>query len=231
MNSNLAFASNPMIKDTPWDSKVFGVYTAEILEYSARTLDEAIKRPGHYTLKLNPLADKALALQYGFYFCDTLLEPVCKKGEFVLSIHPNIHVANDTPLDKLLSICDGAFNNGRFHRDPYINKKLADKRYVQWLEDLATRGKIYSLMFNDDVAGFIATNNNQLQLHAVSSQYRGQGLAKYWWSAVANILFENGHETVSSSISSSNLPVLNLYAGLGFKFTNSVDIYHLLIKP
>lgn len=231
MNSNLAFANNPMIKDTPWDYKVFGFYTAEILEYSRRTLDEAIQRPGHYTLKLNPLADKTLALQYGFYFCDTLLEPVCKKEDLVLSTHPEIHITDDVPLSELLKICDGAFHNGRFHRDPYIDKKLADKRYLQWLEDLAGRGKIYSLMFNDQVAGFTATKNNQLQLHAIANEYRGQGLAKYWWSAVTNRLFEKGHETVSSSISSSHLPVLNLYAGLGFKFTNSVDIYHLLVKP
>lgn len=231
MNSNLALQSTPMIKDTPWDNKVFGFYTAEILEYSARTLEQAIRRPGHYTLKLNPLADKSLALQYGFYFCDTLLEPVCKQGDLVLSNHPDIHITDDVPLGELLKICDGAFHNGRFHRDPYIEKKLADKRYLQWLEDLAGRGKIYSLMLGEHIAGFIATNNNQLQLHAIANEYRGKGLAKYWWSAVTNKLFENGYETVSSSISSSHLPVLNLYAGLGFKFTNSMDIYHLLVKP
>lgn len=231
MNSNLAYANSSMIKDTPWDNKVFGIYTAEILEYSPKTLDQAIRQPGHYTLKLNPLADKGLALQYGFYFCDTLLEPVCKKGDLVLSKHPDISISDTVSLDKLLKICDGAFHNGRFHRDPYIEKKQADKRYLQWLEDLAGRGKIYSLMFGDHVAGFIATNNNQLQLHAIANEYRGKGLAKYWWSAVSHQIFESGHETVSSSISSSHLPVLNLYAGLGFKFTNSVDIYHLLVKP
>lgn len=230
MNSNLALQSTPMIKDTPWDNKVFGFYTAEILEYSARTLEQAIRRPGHYTLKLNPLADKSLALQYGFYFCDTLLEPVCKHGELVISNHPDIRITDNAPLDELLKICDGSFHHGRFHRDPNIEKKLADKRYLQWLEDLAGRGTIYGLMLGEHIAGFIATYDNQLQLHAIANEYRGKGLAKYWWSAVASTMFASGYKTVSSSISSSNLPTLNLYAGLGFKFSSSVDIYHLLVK-
>lgn len=231
MNSNLALKTYTTIKDTPWDQKVFGIYTAEILEYSARTLELVVRKPGHYTLKLDPLADKGLALQYGFYFCDTLLEPVCNKGNLVLSNHPDVAVADEVPLSDLLKICDGAFHNGRFHRDPNIDKKMADKRYLQWLEDIAGSGNIYTLLMRDKIAGFIATRNNQLQLHAIANEYRGKGLAKYWWSNVSQRLFEKGYDTVSSSISSSHLPVLNLYSGLGFRFTNSVDIYHLLVKP
>lgn len=230
MSSNLALQRTPMIKDTPWDNKVFGVYTAEILEYSARSLEQAIRRPGHYTLKLNPIMDKNLALEYGFYYCDTLIEPVCKKGELVFSQHTDLHVSNYEDVESLLHLCEGTFTYGRFHRDPFIDNKLADQRYKQWLNDIVSQGTVYGLMMQDQIAGFIATRNNQLQLHAIAKQYRGKGFAKYWWSLVCKELFDCGYEEISSSISAANLATLNLYAGLGFKFTNAVDVYHLLVK-
>jgi ribosomal protein S18 acetylase RimI-like enzyme len=218
------------IKDTPWDSRVFGIYTAEILEYSSDALAFAKSKPGHYTLKLNPLEDKSLALAYGFYYCDTLLEPVCKKGKLTISSHPDIQVSGDVPLSDLLKICHGAFSHGRFQRDPYLDKTLADKRYDRWLEDLAENGKVYGLLMRNKIAGFIATKDNQLQLHAIAKEYQGKGIAKYWWSTVCDHLFAQGYETVTSSISASNLPVLNLYASLGFRFLTALDVYHLLVS-
>lgn len=217
------------IKDTPWDSRVFGIYTAEILEYSTDTLALAKSKPGHYTLKLNPLEDKSLALAYGFYYCDTLLEPVCKKGELSISSHHDFQLTENAPFTDLLKICHGAFSHGRFHRDPYLDKTLADNRYDQWLEDLAENGKVYGLLMCNNIAGFIATKDNQLQLHAIAKEHQGKGFAKYWWSSVCDHLFAQGYETVTSSISASNLPVLNLYTSLGFRFLGSLDAYHLLV--
>jgi len=58
---------------------------------------------------------------------------------------------------------------------------------------------------------------------------RGQGLAKYWWYAVIADLFAAGNETVTSSISASNVAVVNLYASLGFSFQHPQDIYHRIV--
>ena len=61
-------------------------------------------------------------------------------------------------------------------------------------------------------------------------KYRGQGLAKFWWSLVCCRLFADGFDEVSSSVSAANLAVLNLYASLGFKFKEATDVYHKLIN-
>jgi hypothetical protein len=75
----------------------------------------------------------------------------------------------------------------------------------------------------------ICVDKNTLVLHAVAEKYRGKGLSKYWWSAVCRELLAIGPDEVKSSISASNIPVLNLYTSLGFSFRNPMDIYHRLV--
>jgi ribosomal protein S18 acetylase RimI-like enzyme len=66
-------------------------------------------------------------------------------------------------------------------------------------------------------------------LHALGANHRGRGLARHLWSAVCADLARQGAEELSSSISVSNLAALNLYASLGFRFRNPVDVYHKVI--
>jgi ribosomal protein S18 acetylase RimI-like enzyme len=222
--------TDPYILETPWDSKVFGCFTAEINAYTEDAIQACYKTPGLYTLKINPLADKALASQHGFYYCDTLLQPVCKSTDLVTFENSNTSISLITNKEVLLDICSNAFTHGRFHRDFHITKQQADQRYVNWLNELIDNGTVFSLLYQGEVAGFIATKNNQLLLHAVAKHFRGQGLAKFWWSSVCRALFEQGFENVESSISSSNLAVLNLYASLGFKIQSATDFYHKFVE-
>ena len=82
-------------------------------------------------------------------------------------------------------------------------------------------------MIADNSSNDIALN--KLVLHAVSEKFRGGGLAKYLWSVACKDLFGRGHQELTSSVSAANLPVVNLYASLGFRFRNSLDVYHRLV--
>ena len=217
-------------KETPWDTKVFGIYTAEVIEYSDAALSKCNQEPGLYTLKLDPLQNKTLAQKYGFYYCDTLLVPECAPEELIKSTHENISISQEFNQSDVMDICNGVFEHGRFHRDLHLSKHLANARYNQWLEDLLIHGQVYALLYKKEIAGFIATKGNELQLHAVSKKFRGQGLAKYWWAAVCQELFAQGNQSITSSISASNLAVMNLYSNLGFRFTKSLDVYHKFIS-
>ena len=55
-------------------------------------------------------------------------------------------------------------------------------------------------------------------------------MAKYFWSKACQAMFKLGYKEIISSISTSNVAVLNLYTSLGFKFKNVQDVYHLLIN-
>jgi len=216
------------LRDSPWDTAVYGVSCYEITEYREALLTHAAATPGHYSLKVDPLADKRLLHEYGFYYTDTLLEPVCRVGELQAHAHPAAAVATDVALPDVLHICRGAFSHGRFHRDFNLPRTQADQRYVQWLEQMHGRGEVLGLMFEDELAGFIGHASGALLLHAVAERFRGRGLAKFMWSAACEHMFAQGEERLSSSISAANLPVLNLYASLGFRFRAAVDVYHRL---
>lgn len=219
----------PLIRATPWDTKAFGIPTWELLEYSAAALIEAMQTAGHHTCKVDPLADKRLIHEYGFYYCDTLIEPHCNAARLREVFHPDATVSKELDTVQVLAICHGAFNHGRFHRDYNLIKEAADLRYDNWLKQLIEAQQVYGLYWQGTLAGFIAYNGNNLVLHAVAEKYRGKGLSKYWWSEVCARLLATGHDEVKSSISASNLAVLNLYASIGFSFDSPLDVYHRVV--
>jgi hypothetical protein len=219
-----------VINDTPRDIAAFGLHTAEIAEYTPAALQQAMRVPGHYTIKVDPLASKKWLHEYGFYYCDTLIDPYCTVKQLKLFNHPDATIGKDMNWQALLEICHGAFAHGRFHRDFNLDSACADIRYDNWLRQLYEQQCVHALFWRGDLAGFIACSGGTLVLHAVAGPFRGQGLAKYWWSAVCAELFATGHGEVRSSISATNMAVLNLYTSLGFSFRNPLDVYHRLVR-
>lgn len=216
------------LRPSPWDTAVFGISCCEIIDLSEAALAYAATTPGHYTVKLDPLADKSLLHRCGFYYTDTLLQPVCDASRFVDHAHPEVSVCVLADAQRLLPMCRDSFAYGRFHRDFNLSAEAADRRYMQWLEQLCREDAVLGLIYEGELAGFIAARKGALVLHALDARFRGRGLAKYLWSAACRHLFAAGAIELSSSISAANLAVLNLYASLGFRFRHAVDIYHRL---
>ncbi|MDX8391361.1 MAG: GNAT family N-acetyltransferase [Mariprofundaceae bacterium] len=211
-----------------WDTAVFGMPCFDITDYNHAVLAHAAATPGHYSIKVAPLADKALLHRYGFYYTDTLVEPACTAERLIAHPHPQANIDPDVALQALLPMCRQTFVHGRFHRDFNLPAEASDRRYMQWLEQMHREDTVLGLNFEGELAGFIAVRNGALLLHAVAASFRGRGLAKYMWTAACRYLFTQGAIELSSSVSAANLPVLNLYASLGFRFRAAVDVYHRL---
>ena len=211
---------------TPWDARAFGFDTYELTDASPAALAAVEGVRGHFTARVDPLASKALLHRSGFYYCDTLIEPHCSAGSFRDHRHASVSIAPAAGFEQVRAFADGAFLNGRFHRDFNVGRRLADARYSAWLKELCDAGKCFGLLHEGDPAGFLCHEAGSLVLHALAERYRGRGLAKCIWSAVCRELFAQGQEELRSSISASNMPALNLYASLGFRFRNPKDIYH-----
>lgn len=229
---HLADDSSDYLLHTPWDAATFAIDTFEIKTTSEQALQKIIsgRKPGHYTLKTDPLTCKQTLHNLGFYYCDTLIEPHCTLENFTYFKKAGCHISRTAPIASLIKICENSFTYGRFHRDFNIDRNLAETRYISWLKDLYASGDVLGLMYQDDLAGFWGVSQHKVLLHALDQNYRGKGMAKYFWSLACQELFDQGHQELTSSISTANAPVLNLYASLGFRFRNSVDVYHLLIK-
>ncbi len=220
---------NKYIKETPWDSLVLGVNTYEIMKLSKNILEDALMFHGHFTIKVRPGIGTKLLYEYGFYYCDTLIQPYCTPDNFKYFSNKKAGISYDLRISDILSISREAFY-GRFHRDFNIERKVADARYDAWLTHLYKENNVFGLLFNGKLTGFFAFSENRILLHALSQRYRGKGLGKYLWSVACKELFSKRYKEITSSISASNMPILNLYASLGFKFRNPVDVYHKLVK-
>jgi ribosomal protein S18 acetylase RimI-like enzyme len=217
---------NPAIRRVDWDSAAFGRDCYELDALTADVLQEIGRQPGHYTIKVDPLASKALLHRHGFYYCDTLIEPYCSRARFAARRDERAEFSRDIGIDAALAICHGAFRHGRFHRDFHLAQEQADLRYDNWLRQIHAAGGVYGLRFGGRLAGFIATDEHRLVLHALAPEFRGQGIAAGLWTVVCEDLYARGHNELCSSISAANLAALNLYAALGFRFRRPVDVYH-----
>lgn len=217
---------HPAIRRVEWDSAAFGRDCYEITAPDESALREAAAQPGHYAVKVDPLADKAGLHRHGFYYVDTLLEPYCHHKHFGGHRDARARCTRGEQFDDLLAICHGAFEHGRFHRDFNLPRASADLRYDNWLRQVHAAGDAWGLRYDSALAGFVAVMQNRLVLHAMAPAFRGRGLAKYLWTAVIDALFAQGHAEVSSSISASNIAAANLYQSLGFRWRHPVDVYH-----
>ena len=188
----------------------------------------AVRTPGHHSIRVSSLADKALLHEYGFYYCDTLLRPVCRASRLRVTMHTSATISEIYVPEELLSICRTAFSHGRFHRDFNVTRGKADTRYERWLAQLIDSRQAYALLWDGSVAGFIAWSGCDLVLHAVAEEFRGKGLSKYWWSAVCREMVAKGCEHLASSVSAANVAALNMYSSLGFVLAEPVDLYHRL---
>lgn len=223
-----------MIKPAPYDAAAFGLPAWEV-EYTAEALRAADATPGLQTVRADPLTDKGLLAAHGFHYTDTLLATRATPAQLRCAapragLHAAPIAADDAALaEQALAICDGAFAHGRFHRDFRLPRAGADLRYNNWLRQLLAAGGVHGLYAEGVLAGFIGCHGPAMVLHAIAPAWRGQGLARHWWQLVVQELFAAGHAEVRSSISASNVAVLNLYASLGFRFDQPQDIYHRLV--
>jgi ribosomal protein S18 acetylase RimI-like enzyme len=140
---------------------------------------------------------------------------------------PAVTIRGNPDPETMLAICRGAFAHDRFHRDFNVPRPKADLRYEKWLADLLVAGRVLGLYHEGAPAGFIAHKDGKLVLHALAPAFRGRGLARPFWSLACADLFAQGYNEITSSISLGNMPALNLYASLGFRFRNPRDLYHL----
>lgn len=218
------------VREAPWDARALGTPAYEITALSPEVEEWLAPAEGFFSLKLPAEHPKGEAERLGFYYCDTLLQPSCTPARFRPSDDERCSLTTDFNLDDVLAMVPGSFTHDRFHKDKNISENIADYRYLLWLKDLHADHQLFAFVWEKrELAGFWGyTPNGVVVLHALANGFRGKGLAKFFWTAGCRCLFDGGIEKVSSSVSASNLVVINLYLSLGFSMNNAIDVYHLL---
>lgn len=132
------------------------------------------------------------------------------------------------PADRLRTIARESFSDDRFHLDYQCPKSIADRRFSYWVDDLLSDQHVMIgvLTLEGDSIGFMAFKENCLILAGFAKRYIKSGLGDFLWLSTCQVLQERGYHLVETHISINNLPVLNLYARLGFKFKETQYSFH-----
>jgi hypothetical protein len=232
----------------PWDEAIFGFSVADLrvgpeppkakdvflflealLKFCKRTGSELVSA----RVAASDTALSALLTAGGFVYVDFSLlatlhtlkpGPPTKAGFTVRRAEAEDHEA-------IYEICGNAFNFGRYHADPHFPRELANRRYVEWARRALSGSDpgdfVFVLGNPGNVTGFMHValheNNADLRLGAVVP---GSSLGFWLYSETLRAAHALGANSVSTGISAANTRVLQLYSGLGFRFSRPEVVLH-----
>ena len=226
---------------TPWDSKVLktnsisilqikspsGNYQSLLLNFRSFCIEQNI---GFVSVRIPSINNqmKSALQNTGFRIVEHTLD-VTKKG---LDLKKLEDLQNRIPivtsdkvedyLEDIRNIAANSFHYGRFFEDPFITKDAAALRNKNWINDLIHQKAEFNILTKKNTAiGFLSwqrslDNDIRLLFGGVLESY--QHLSYPFWADV--LLKLNPIRSLTTTISSSNTAVMNLYSYFGFNFVN-----------
>lgn len=238
----------------PWDTELYGIEfyelraegpAAEVAQALPGWRDELRRRklPALAFTRIRP-EDVALAKvlgEIGFYPAETTLRISLPLKRF-MPLHPGaagrgqLREASAEDLPTLLDMVEGMFEMDRFHLDPHLPRQLSDRRYAQWLErGFRDQDRLFVYESPDkEPMGFYLIKGQppgevDLSLAGMSERYRRGGAGALMYDAVVGQCRDLGYRTASSTISTNNTDVVNLFMRLGFVIRSAQLTMHLYL--
>jgi len=225
----------------PWDTQTVGVPVAQI---AALTVTDAKQAARDYQvfadwctrqrielcscrLPAERLHDSMFLEEQGFRFIELNYTPWLTglQGRQFADDGVRLESARDQDRELLADMAARVLRQGRFHQDPRIDPALGERRYRQWMINAFARPtqQVLKCLLENEVAGFFVVEFPEpghcfWSLTGLAPGLQGSGLGKRVWQAVLERHRSDGIDTVSTSISSHNTAVFNLYVSLGFRF-------------
>lgn len=241
-------------RDTPWDEKIFGINTMEILkivyqkESHINILIQLFKENYgekeslfyYRTFSNDKLVHKCL-IENGFYNTETSLllnQPKVQKTDFekISKVHLLLEnkIVDNNEINIIKEIAKNSFDYSRFHEDPFLEESLCRQRYINWIDDLILQNKKILLYKNDnkEIISFMfyTLNENKACLILGGSRRENGLLTPAFFTSVMNNLKNQGVKKVEVTISASNIVIFNIYITLGFIIKNTMFDFHKFNK-
>jgi ribosomal protein S18 acetylase RimI-like enzyme len=224
----------------PWDRSAFGGNTAAISsirlrddKYAAIAFEKFRGWCKRHEVRLvscrlaqDMLAECGFLESLGFRFIELNYRPeISDLGRF--SGDPDIFVGPAMPSDaaEISAFASETFTTGRLHADPQIGPEIGNRRYAAWVLNAfmnPTQRVLKCMMAGRMIAYFVLEQPTSAasfwSLTGLAPGLAGQGLGKRAWRSMLAFHHGQGVQQVSTSISSLNVAVFNLYVSLGFRF-------------
>lgn len=225
----------------PWDSEIFGKAVAQISRIAvndpagaASDYEQFVAWRSQHGIQLcscrapaNRISDSMFLQADGFRFIELNYLPRLADLQSRQYEPQGIEIAPAVESDReaLADMAAQVFRHGRFHDDPRIDPALGDKRYRVWMTNAFSRPaqSVLKCVRDGRIVAFFVVERPEPKhcfwsLVGLAPGLQGQGLGKRVWNAMLRYHRDAGVETVSTSISSLNVVVFNLYVSLGFRF-------------
>jgi hypothetical protein len=231
-------------RDTPWDQRVLGYNTNEILsiEYNSdeklrRLLQlfeaDCLERGVLFTVSridASRVQLKTIMHQHGFYLAEIslqLLKTDMQQSNF--SSEKKLNLKLEKPQDRdfmqMQEIARDDFHFGRILEDPNIEPQNARARSFHWIEDLRRQQKeFWVIRQNEHVIGFWIqqVEDTKASLILAGTAEKASMLALPFWKMCLQDLQSRNVQEVRTLISAANVRAVNLYRHLEFKFERSL---------
>lgn len=234
---------------TPWDTDIFGFPVAQVDAFVLRAtprptslaplldwFDRHAIRFASCRLPSTSIGESMLLEACGFRYIETALHPHAQLSRFA-GQEPDtlvIGVAGDEDMGEMEAIAASAFNQGRIHADPRLGPVLGSRRYARWVRNHGSyAGQILLKVLNEQgkiVALFITQDSPDRSIYwhltAIAPGHQGKGYGTRVWKAMLAKHAKDGMRTIDTTITATNINVLNLYSKLGFQFRPPDMTFH-----
>lgn len=233
-----------------WEKRNLGVDCKEIQFDTEDTVEEAreaIKQldTEYQTIRVPSGKTELLLLaqEHGFQVIELSIH-MSKKLESVklpqiykrFESHISIEAVTDIDmLNEVLNEVRGGemFITDKIALDPFFSPKLAGQRYSFWIQDLLSNGGQLSIArYHNDIIGFCLNIKKTEKIYdaalgGIYNRFKNKGLG--FVTLYGNLLtaYQQGCRTITTTVSSNNLPILRLHQFYGFETTG---ITYILIK-
>jgi RimJ/RimL family protein N-acetyltransferase len=164
--------------------------------------------------------------QQGFRFIELNYRPILV-GLDGFKTDPEIDVrqADLEDLEEISAFAGQIFTSGRLHVDPQVGPEIGNRRYGAWAANAFRHPgqRVLKCCMEGRTVAFMVVEqpipaSRFWSLVGLAPGLQGRGLGRRVWRAVIAFHRDEGATEVSTSISSHNVAVHNLYASLGFRF-------------
>lgn len=233
----------------PWDTALMSVPVAQIRRVIIRDYERAhrtfsafrnwkeenriafctAKIPHHSTL------ESYLLQMQGYRFIELNYKPEINltPASGTRTSEYDFQDAEPTDEPELTQVATSIFRHTRFHLDPLIPAGTGDRRYGIWMKNAFAnpRQRVIKCVKGDSLQAFFVQENPKRDhafwsLVGLAPDLAGRGVGRQIWAAALNWLAGKDIARVSTSISSLNTPVVNLYVALGFRFPEPEMTFH-----
>ena len=225
-----------------YDKEIFGFNVVSIKTIEIYKIDEAAKAFEQFEKWLNARSvdlvscrlpqDQLVASMFlerrGFRFIEMVLHPTFRALQSLPLLKTELRIApvKTDELSVVASMAERSFGFERYHVDPRIDTDLANKRYGKWIHNSFHDEKqtLLKITRRNDLVGFFVIENKPddtvyWHLTATNPEFKGQKMGTEIWKAMMVYHRDAGKQSILTTISARNTPVLNLYSKLSFRFS------------